>query len=395
MKDYIASMLHDWGLSSVNQYIAKWIIIIIGIILILYTTNLFCNRLFIPLIKTLTKKTSTRWDDILLNNRVLKDFCNLIPPVVLTIIIPFIFAEGLNEYLWGIKICQIYIIAVVIKLACSIFTSLYTLTNEHKKLRNHTLQGVFQMMKLIAICIGGIIIISILIDKNPVNILAGLGASAAVLMLVFKDSIMGLVAGVQLSANDMLHPGDWVTLPKHDADGMVIDVTLTTVKIQNWDKTITTIPPYLLVSDSFQNWRGMFESGGRRIKRSIYIDMNSVTFCNKEQISKFAKNGWLKEPEAEHERVVNLHVFRSYMDMYLRNHPGVNKEMILMVRQLQPTPQGLPVELYFFSADTQWVAYEHLQAQVFEHLIAILPEFGLRAFQSPSGRDFTDFVAEM
>ena len=395
MKDYVTSMLQDWGLNSLNLHTTKWIIAIIGIILILYITKLFCNKLFIPIVKMLTKKTSTKWDDILLNNRVLKDFCSLIPPVILTILVPMIFIEDSTEYHWGIKICQIYIIAIVIRLACSIFSSLYTLTNEHEKLRNHTLQGVFQMLKLIAICIGCIIIISILIDKDPVNILAGLGASAAVLMLVFKDSIMGLVAGVQLSANDMLRPGDWVTLPKHGADGMVVEVTLTTVKIQNWDKTITTIPPYLLVSDSFQNWRGMFDSGGRRIKRSIYIDMNSITFCNKKQMEMFAEKGWLKNIATTEEKPVNLYVFRNYMETYLHNHPGVNQEMILMIRQLQPTPQGLPLELYFFSADTLWVIYEKLQAEVFEHLIAILPEFGLRAFQSPSGRDLGDCTVKI
>ena len=220
------------------------------------------------------------------------------------------------------------------------------------------------------------------------NILTGLGAMAAVLMLVFKDTILGLVAGVQLSANDMLRPGDWITLPKHDADGMVLEVTLTTVKVQNWDKTITTIPPYVLVSESFQNWRGMFDSGGRRTKRSLYIDMNSIGFCTKEQIEKFAEKGWLKGME-ENEEIVNLTVLRNYLDIYLRNNKRVNQDMILMVRQLQPTPQGLPLELYFFSADTAWVAYEHLQADVFEHLIAMLPQFGLKAFQSPAGADFS------
>ena len=244
------------------------------------------------------------------------------------------------------------------------------------------------MFKIISLCIGAIIIISIVVDKNPANILTGLGAMAAVLMLVFKDPIMGLVAGVQLSANDMLRQGDWITLPKHNADGEVVEVTLTTVKVQNWDKTITTIPPYVLVSESFQNWRGMFDSGGRRIKRSLYIDMNTIGFCTKEQVEKFRQKGWLNGIDCDDEHIVNLTVLRNYLDIYLRNNKRVNQNLILMVRQLQPTAQGLPLELYFFSANTAWVAYEHLQADVFEHIFAIMPEFGLKVFQTPAGNDF-------
>ena len=389
MKEYIALLLEK--LSITTEYISIMYIIIVAacILLIFYGTKIFCHRILIPLVGTLTSKTSNRWDDILLNKKVLKNICELIPPILLTILLPILFTADPPVYFWGFKILWIYITAVSVKLTCSLLSSLYTISNEHEKMRNQTLQGVFQMLKLVAICIGGIIIISILIDKNPGNILAGLGASAAVLMLVFKDSIMGLVAGVQLSANDMLRPGDWITLPKHGADGMVIDVTLTTVKVQNWDKTITTIPPYLLVSDSFQNWRAMFESGGRRIKRSVHIDMNTIKFCTKEEIDILSEKGWLTEDYQEGSRPINLHVFRRHLERYLKNHPGVNKEMTLIIRQLQPTSQGLPLELYFFSANTQWIAYEYLQAEIFEYFLAILPEFGLKAFQSPAGTDIS------
>jgi miniconductance mechanosensitive channel len=219
------------------------------------------------------------------------------------------------------------------------------------------------------------------------NILTGLGASAAILMLVFKDTIMGLVAGVQLSANNMLRPGDWITMPKYGADGTVIEVTLTTVKVQNWDNTITTIPPYALVSDSFQNWRGMRESGGRRIKRSLNIDMTTVHFCTPQQLKNFEKRGWLEGFERTGKEEVNLHVFRHYLERYLRHHPRVNTSLTLMVRQLQPTPQGLPIELYFFSANKDWIPYERLQAEVFDHVLAVLPQFGLKVFQSPTGTD--------
>ena len=280
-------------------------------------------------------------------------------------------------------------IVIFVKLCCAVLTSLYQISSLSKKTKNHTMKGVFQMLKIVVICIGLIYITSIVIDKDPTNLIAGLGASAAVLMLVFKDSIMGLVAGVQLSANDMLRPGDWIIMEKYGADGMVQDVSLTTVKVQNWDKTITTIPPYALVSESFQNWRGMFDSGGRRIKRSIFIDMNSIAFCTADQIEKLKANSLFTGDE---KTPVNLTVFREWLEMWLKNHPKVNKGMITMVRQLQPTAHGLPLELYFFFDGTAWVNYEHLQAEVFEYILAIMPQFGLKIFQSPTGNDLKELT---
>ena len=273
------------------------------------------------------------------------------------------------------------------------------------------LKGLFPTVQVILYFVGGIIVVSILIDRSPGVLLTGLGASAAVLMLVFKDSIMGFVSGVQLSANNMLKVGDWITMPKYGADGDVIEVSLNTVKVRNFDKTITTIPPYLLVSDSFQNWRGMQESGGRRIKRSINIDMNSVRFCTPEMLAKYRKIQLLanyveqteqviKEYNEEHHidnsilvngrRQTNLGVFRAYLNCYLKSHPGVNHNMTCMVRQLQPTDHGIPLELYFFSATTSWIPYEDLQSDVFDHLLAIISEFDLHVFQSPSGEDFRE-----
>jgi miniconductance mechanosensitive channel len=243
------------------------------------------------------------------------------------------------------------------------------------------------MLKLVVVCVGIIIIIATLIDKSPLAILTGLGAGAAILMLVFQDMIKGLVAGVQLTANDMLRPGDWITVPKYGADGDVIDVSLTTVKVRNWDKTITTVPPYALVNDSFQNWRGMFDIGGRRVKRSINIDMHSIRFCTAEEMSRYRQQPWMEGFEETGSQEVNLYVFRKYVEYYLRHHPKVNQELLLIVRQLQPTADGLPLELYFFSADTMWVKYEALQSEVFDHVLAVIHDFDLRVFQSPSGLD--------
>ena len=244
------------------------------------------------------------------------------------------------------------------------------------------------MLKLVTICVGTIIIISTVIDKNPVAILTGLGAGTAILMLVFQDMIRSLVAGIQLLANDMLKTGDWITVPKYGADGDVMEVNLTTVKVRNWDKTIITVPPYALVNDSFQNWRGMFDCGGRRVKRSINVDMNTVRFCTDEEMTKFRQQPWMEGFEATGRQEVNLYVFRHYIEHYLRTHPKVNSEMIMTVRQLQPTNQGMPIELYFFSADTAWLKYEHLQAEVFDHVIAMMRTFDLKVFQSPTGLDF-------
>ena len=367
-----------------NLYI-YWIIVIIGITLLFYLSALICRNIITPIIRLLTKKTKNRWDDIILNDKSIRNVCNLLPAIALAILMPLIIERGTTLYTIASRLCWVYITALTVRLSCNILSSLYIITSRSERTKNHTLQGVFQMLKIAAICIGAIIIVAILIDKDPSNLLTGLGASAAVLMLVFKDSIMGLVAGVQLSANDMLRPGDWIEMPKYGANGMVVDVTLTTVKVQNWDKTIVTVPPYALVSDSFQNWRGMMDSGGRRIKRSIYIDMNSIRFCDGEMLENFRKKGLINEEDRK--EVVNLTLFREWLDKWLGSHPLVNKNMILMVRQLQPTAQGLPLELYFFYNGINWVPYENLQSEVFEYILAKLPEFGLKVFQSPSGND--------
>ena len=249
-------------------------------------------------------------------------------------------------------------------------------------------------MVVLVICIGAIVIIGELIGKNPITILAGLGAGAAVLMLVFQDTIKGLVAGIQLVANDMVRVDDWITMPKYGADGDVMEVSLTTVKVRNWDKTITTVPPYALVNDSFQNWRGMFDIGGRRVKRSIDIDMNTVRFCTEEELAYFKQQPWMEGFEETGKEEVNLYIFRHYVMYYLTHHPKVNQEMIMTVRQLQPTAHGLPIELYFFSANTAWLRYEHLQAEVFDHVLAVVHRFGLKVFQSPTGLDLQSLAKD-
>lgn len=379
--------LHRLGVADV--YIS-WILricAIIVILLVVWVTDGICRRLVFPSIRKFTRKTETVWDDYLLSPAVLKNIRRMIAPIIIYTMLPIAIPDAPIALLWARKICWIVIIIVTIKLICSFITSVYWISSEHNKLKNHALKGFYQMIKLIVVCIGGIIIISTLLDKNPTVILTGLGAGTAILMLVFQDTIKGLVAGIQLMANDMVRPGDWITMPKYGADGDVLEITLTTVKVQNWDKTITTVPPFALVNDSFQNWRGMFDIGGRRIKRSLNIDMSSIRFCTEEEMKKFRQQPWMEGFEATGKEEVNLHIFRHYIEYYLRNHPKVSKDLIMMVRQLQPTEHGMPIELYFFSASTAWVKYEQLQAEVFDHVIAMVHTFDLKVFQSPSGSD--------
>lgn len=389
MNPTLLRWLSPLGITADSRAWLYWLIAIAAIALVVFVADVVCRRLLLPLVKRLTRATRAAWDDILLSDTLLKDVSRMVPPILIAVLMPLAFSHAHPTLGLLLKVNLIYLIAIMAKLLCTFLSALYDLSSHQDRLKNHPIKGIYQMLKIVVICVALIIVVSILINKNPGYILTALGASAAVLMLVFKDTIMGLVAGVQLSANDMLRPGDWISMPKYGADGDVEEVTLTTVKVRNWDKTITTIPPYALVSDSFQNWRGMQESGGRRVKRSVYVDMRSISFCTDEQMAEFERRGWLEGVEREDKFVVNLHVFRNYLEYYLQHHPRVNSGMTIMVRQLQPTAQGLPLELYFFSDGTEWVPYEHLQSEIFEHVFAVMPTFGLRVFQSPMGIDFS------
>ena len=384
--DKLMEMMLQAGMSESLSLLLLRTGVILSMLILAFVIDRICRKAVVPTIRKITSKTEFMWDDYLLNDKVLNDFCMLIAPVVVYFLITLALpADLVLDFL--LKFCRIYIIVVFMKLLCSIITAMYTLSSEHDKMKNHSMKGFYQMLKLVVICVGTIVIISNLVGKNPGVILTGLGAGTAILMLVFQDTIKGFVAGIQLIANDMLRPGDWICAPKYGADGDVLEVTLTTVKVQNWDKTIVTVPPYALVNDSFQNWRGMFDHGGRRVKRSINIDMNTVRFCTKEEMEAYRKQPWMEGFEETGNEEVNLYIFRHYVDHYLRHHPKVNPEMTLLVRQLQPSAQGLPVELYFFSADTGWINYENIQAEVFEHVLAVLHTFGLKVFQAPAGTD--------
>lgn len=389
----VARQLSDMGIDKENLSWSTRLTLVALILLISYIMTKLFRHLVIPAVHKITSRTKATWDDYLFNEKMMTSFCRMIPPIMFYLLLPFVFNNVPQVLDILLKGCLIYWVITTLMLVNSFLNSLYEISNEHETLRNRPLKGIYQMINLVAIGIGIILIISILIDQNAATILAGLGASAAVLMLIFKDSILGLVAGVQLSANDMLRPGDWITMPKYGADGDVLEVSLTTVKVRNFDKTITTIPPYALVSDSFQNWRGMRETGGRRIKRSIFIDMTTVHFCSEKEKIMFASRGWIDEAQAKPEtQVVNLYVFRNYLQNYLREHPRTHKELMIMVRQMQPTSEGLPLEIYCFSNTTVWLEYEQIQGEIFDHILAVIPEFGLRIFQRPSGNDLSTTI---
>lgn len=382
----IDQVLTAWGMSpqwaaAVDQYIAFALILIIA-----FTADALCRKLLLRIVHHMVRKTKATWDDIIFDEGVMRHLSRIVAPLIITLLMPIVFAgSDSKELSLLMKLCDIYILLAFILFINALLRAVYTIYSEMERFRNRPLKGLLQTGQVLLWFVGGIVGIAILIGRDPLALLAGLGASAAILMLVFKDSIMGVVSGVQLSANDMLKVGDWITMPKYGADGSVIEVTLNTVKVQNWDKTITTIPPYALVSDSFQNWRGMRESGGRRVKRSISIDMSSVGFCTPEQVERLGRLPLLAGYDFA--QATNLGVFRRYLTAYLRSLPTVNQQMMVMVRQLQPTEHGLPLELYFFTDTVDWVCYEGIQADVFDHLLAIVPQFGLRVFQAPAGSD--------
>ena len=413
----IDELLISWGTAPsladmLDQFIAFALVLIVA-----FLADVICRNILLKVVAHLIRKTKATWDDIVFDRKVLIHLSRMVAPVIIYVFIPVAFAETSSSTLGFIqRVCLIYILITFLSFINSFLKAVYAVYSEKEQLRDRPLKGMLQTVQVILWFVGAIVVVSILIDKSPLSLLAGLGASAAILMLVFKDTLLGFVAGIQLSANDMLRPGDWITMEKYGANGTVIEVTLNAVKVKNFDNTITTIPPYALVSDAFQNWRGMSESPGRRIKRSINIDMNSVHFCTPEMLEKFrkislitdyidGKEQELDEYNEEHHidssiwvngrRQTNLGVFRAYLVRYLRSLPEVSKELVCMVRHLQPTDTGIPIELYCFSSNKVWVEYEGIQADIFDHVLAVIPEFGLSVFQNVSGADLKNIIIKL
>jgi len=358
-------------------------------VLIAWVAQLLFRRAIMPAVRKLTRTTSTTWDDCLLSDAVLHSAARVIPPIVIWLCLPEILYLHPGVTWPGIAV-QLWLCVAIVILLCVFMRSVAERLKTEERFSGYPVQGVYQMLKLIAIIIGSVFCIGILLSRSPLLILSGLGASAAILSLVFKDTILGFVAGIQLSANKMLHERDWIIAPRFDANGEVETIGLTTVKVRNWDKSVTTIPTYALITESFQNWQRMRDFGARRVTRSFFIDVNSVRFCTAEQLDRLQADSLLDGiPLSEAGLTVNLGLLRRYLEHYLREHPAVSHrpDDLIMVRQLQPTPKGLPIELYFFTATVDWADYETIQADIFDHVYASVASFGLRIFQSPSGLD--------
>jgi len=403
------------GLSEDAAGVVARVIAFLLMVVAAYLANLIARRLLLRGIKNLVERTKTVWDDMLLKRHVFDRLSHLAPALVIYAMAPFVGQDPMGGTVRTAmtmilqRAAVVYMTVIGLLVLDALLNALVDIYRTFEEAHKRPIRGFVQAAKIILYAVVGIIVIATIMGRSPNLLLGGLGAMTAVLMLIFKDSILGLVAGIQLSTNEMLHIGDWIEMPKYGADGDVIDISLTTVKVRNWDKTITTIPTYALISDYFKNWRGMSESGGRRIKRSIHIDTTSIKFCTADMLERFKRIKHIKEyierkleEINEHNtaegidesdlvngrHLTNIGTFRAYVAAYLRHHPKVHQGMTFLVRHLQPTAEGLPIQIYVFSNDQAWANYEAVQADIFDHILAVVPEFDLRVFQNPTGADF-------
>ncbi len=413
MNQLLIQKLLDSGLSEGAAHVTADSLEVLLIGCIAWLGRFICLKVIVRAVRKAASKTESTWDDRLVERRVFAQLSHLVPALIIYLLGPQVLISPAFS-LWVTRGAELYALAALLTAAIRVLTVGREIYEEEFEIaRRFPIRVYVQVLKIV-LCVGAIILgVSIVTGNSPLLLLSGLGAMMAVILLVSKDSLQGLVAGIQLVSNDMVRPGDWLEIPQHGADGDVVEITLHTVKVQNWDKTISMVPTYALISEGFKNWRGMAESDGRRVKRSIFLDVSSVRFCPPEMIEHFKSIEILrdyverKEAElAEHNRtrgineavevngrrMTNVGVFRNYLAAYLSAHPMVNSDMTLIVRQLQPTPQGLPLEVYAFILDKRWAEYEAIQSDIFDHIFAALPQFGLRAFQSPSGEDVAKAV---
>lgn len=410
MVDKLQSILMSWKLNESLAELFSALIVIAGILLLAVIINFIAKKLILGVIRRFVAKTKNQWDDAFVEHKVFQRLSHIAPALVIYSLapVPFPDSESATQVIQRFAIA--YMILVGIFVVDSALTALTKVYQRTEVSREKPIQAYVQVVKVLLYIVAGILVISTLLNKSPWVMLSGLGAMTAIVLLVFKDTILGFVASIQLSRYDMVRRGDWIEMKKYGVDGDVIDVSVNTVKVRNFDKTITTIPTYSLIADSFKNWRGMQESKGRRIKRAINIDMNSAKFCTEEMIKRFSKFEYIKDyveqknkELAEYNkekkvdlnelvngrRLTNLGTFRAYIQGYLRNHPKIHTEggFTFLIRQLDPSANGLPIELYVFSNDINWINYEAIQADIFDHLLAVIPEFDLRVFQNPTGED--------
>ncbi len=404
---YLDILLTRIGLShSQADWVDSWVILLL-IVLVAYAIYRVGRSVIIPLVQRIVRKTAATWDDIVFDERVMERFCFMIFWMVVYMLFPVAFPEPTAWVRLALRIQEIALVITCVRAVNSAIAAAFGVIATRPGWRSKPIGGLRQTAQGIMTIVGVILVVSILLQRSPAALLTGLTASAAVLMLIFKDSILGFVSGIQLSANNMLKEGDWIEMSKYGADGTVEEVSLTTVKIRNFDNTIVTLPPYLLVSDSFRNWEGMRRSGGRRVMRSLMIDARTVRFCTPEMIGRLRRSALLNNflendtppvdafvpateiPSGEDAAAncfdgrvpTNLGLFRAYIIARLRADKRVKSTMTLMVRQLEPTPTGIPLQLYFFTDTVVWPEYEAIQSDIFDHLLAIISEFDLRIYQ--------------
>lgn len=380
---WMNEILIDWGVDPKLANMFDETIIAVLMIGVSIGLDYLCQAIFVGGMKHYTKRAPHQWNTLLMKRRVVHHLIHILPGVLVYFLLPLAFVRGKEILDFSQKICAVYIIAAILFTINGLLLVMLDVYNARDKQKNRPMKGFVQLLQVLLFFIGGIVIIAVLVNKSPMTLFAGLGASAAVLMLVFKDSILGFVAGVQLSANDMLRIGDWIQLPNGVANGTVEEITLNTVKIRNWDETISAVPPYTLVNNSFQNWRGMQESGGRRVNKNIYLDMTTLKFCTPEDLDAIRKNVPLMADyqPAEGEVPTNSQLYRIYIERYLRSLPVVNQDMDLIISQKEPTTYGVPIQVYFFSRNKVWREYERIQSDIFDHLLAIVGKFDLKLYQ--------------
>ncbi len=409
----IKHWLIDLGLTSFWAEILKLVIVIAAVFIISFVANLLAKKFISVIVSRIVKRTSITWDDILLKNKVFHRFSHIVPALIIYSSSNVVL-KGYPEWITIVKsMVYIYMIVVIMLIISSFLKSLNEIYMSMPASKDRPIRGFLQVINIFNYSIGSILILSIILDKDPSYFLTGLGAIAAVLLLVFKDTLLGLVAGIQLSANEMVKLGDWIVMPSKNADGSIIEITLTTVKVENWDKTICMIPSYSLVSESFINYRGMEESKARRIKRSLFIDINTVRFLTIEEIEELKKiellKGYIENKMKEVEEfnknlpfdaqkpingrwLTNIGTFRMYAFEYIKSLPYMRKDMSLMVRQLAPSEGGIPLEIYAFSNIIDWEPFEKVQADIFDHFMSVVPLFYLRIYQNPTGNDFSKLL---
>ena len=394
-------VIQYWGInSSWLQEILVGGIRILIMAVIAWVTYLIARKWLSKIVVKLAGKTSTNWDDLMFDQHFFNCFALFITPIVIRVVSVYMEWE---HSVWVDKVVNIWVVISVALLVSAILNGINRIYDSYPVARNRPIRVFIQVIKIFIYCVVTIIVVSILLDKDPEALLVGLSAFAAVLMLIFRDAILGFVAGVQLIGNKMVTIGDWIVMPSANADGEVLEINLTTVKVQNWDKTISTIPTYKMVSESFNNWRGMQESKGRRIKRSVNIDVQSIHYLTPGELEVLKKSELLKdyitmkleelevfnaarETPLDGRQLTNIGTFREYMEAWIAKNPDIAQDMTHMVRQLQPGPTGVPLEIYCFSARQNWVPYERVQSDLFDHLFAVIPLFNLRIFQYPSGQ---------